>query len=152
MGEVDRKSVVSSRAKAKPTPASQGWSRVTRMAAFAFGLVGGAALFQDGSWPPAKAAVSGLGIAAVTFVILRAVGSERGLASIHGFRDPQYRVRVAAGFGVLFAALGGSGVYFHDGAPLADALLTGAALGVFGSVLGYFPIITFILALIGLSG
>lgn len=151
MSEVGRKYVVSSRADAKPTPASQGWSRVTNMAAFVFGLVGGAALFQDGGWPLAQAAAGGFGIAAVTFVILRGIGSERGPASIHGFFDPKYRLRVAAGFGILIAALGGAGVYFHDGAPLSDALLTGGALGVAGFVLGYFPIFTFILSLIGMG-
>jgi hypothetical protein len=149
----DRKPVVSSHRTAAgvdPDKAAA-WGRVTRTMAFAFGLVGGGVLFQDFAFTARMAIAGGLGIGLITYMIMFAIGAARGLGAITGSRDPKNRFRMALGFAVFIGLLGGSGVYFHDGSPLKEALMTGGALGLFGFVIGYFPIIATILSIIGLG-
>ncbi|MEQ1578807.1 MAG: hypothetical protein ABL894_14315 [Hyphomicrobium sp.] len=150
---VDNPPVVSPRGKANSAIGEKAaaWKRVARMAALSFGLAGAGALYQDGGQPSALAMAGGLGVGIISYVLLTAVSAARGLGLIAAFRDPKNCARVAAGFGVLCALLGGSGVYFHDGAPVGDALLTSAALGVVGFLAGYFPLLTWLASLVGLS-
>ena len=113
------------------------WGRVSWTMAFAIGLVGGAALYTDGGLPAGKAVASAAVIGIAVMMLMRVVGAARGLGSIVAFKQKDNRTRIALGLAVFGAILGGSGVYFHDGAPLKDALLTAAALAVTCFVAGY---------------
>ncbi len=148
----DQKPVVSAHGVKSGVDAGKaaGWARVTRMMAFAFGLVGGFALFQDGGFSAAKALAGGLAIGLVTYLLFGAIGAARGLLSITALRDPNNRMRIAMGFGVFVALLGGSAVYLRDGASLTDALIFGTLFGAVAFVAGYFPLLTWILGVLGL--
>ena len=149
----DHKPVVSSRGKAAGVDPEKvaAWGRVTRTMTFAFGLVGGGVLFQDFGFTARMAIAGSLGIGLITYLLMSAIGAARGLGAITGSSDPKNRMRMALSFGMFVGLLGGSGVYFHDGAPLKDALLTGGALGAFGFVIVYVPLIATILSIIGLG-
>lgn len=47
------------------------------------------------------------------------------------------RFALSAAVGLLFAALAGLGVVFHDGKPWSEGLLTGAGFFAFGFIFAY---------------
>lgn len=147
----DPKSVVTKEGGATAEKAAA-WERVSRMFAISFALVGGAALYQDGGYSAGLALAGAAAIGLLTYIVFGAIGAARGLGGISAFHDKTNRVKIATGFGVFCALLGGSGVYFHDGAPLATALLSGAGLGLVGFLAAYFPIIPVIASILSIFG